>query len=55
MDSFQRHYSSGAYLVLKGLVEAGSWKESMLVRVVEYVPFYGLLLFDGLRNFRQKR
>ena len=44
-----------AYLVLKGLVEAGSWKESMLVRVVEYVPFYGLLLFDGLRNFRQKR
>jgi len=44
-----------AYLVLKGFVETGIWKESMMVRVVEYVPFYGLLLYDGLRNFRQKR
>ena len=41
-----------SYWVLKGYVETGIWKESVIVKMVEYLPFYGLLLYDAVRRYR---
>ena len=43
-----------SYLVWKGYVEAGIWEEKFWVKAVEYVPFYSLLLYDGLRGLRKR-
>lgn len=43
-----------AYLVLKGLTETGIWEERTVVKLVEYAPFYGLLLYDRA-NSRSKQ
>ncbi len=43
-----------SYLVWKGKVETGVWQESMLIKCVEYLPFYALLLYDGIRNGKQR-
>ena len=43
-----------SYWVLKGYVASGVWEENLLVVTLEYVPFYGLLLFDGIQGFRKR-
>jgi len=43
-----------SYFVLKGYVEAGVWKENTVVKLFEYLPFYGLLLFDAARRYRTR-
>jgi hypothetical protein len=43
-----------SYLVWKGYVEAGIWEENMWVKIIEYAPFYSLLLYDGLRSLRKR-
>jgi hypothetical protein len=43
-----------SYLVWKGYVDAGIWKENVWVKIVEYAPFYSLLLYDSIRSFRQR-
>ena len=43
-----------SYLIWKGYVEAGIWQENMWVKIAEYAPFYGLLLYDGLRNLNRR-
>ena len=43
-----------SYWVLKGYVETGVWKESVMVKTVEYLPFYSLLLFDSARRYRTR-
>jgi hypothetical protein len=43
-----------SYLIWKGYVEAGIWQENMWVKLAEYAPFYGLLLYDGLRNLNRR-
>ena len=40
-----------SYWVLKGYVASGVWEESLPVLMLEYIPFYALLLFDGIRRF----
>ena len=42
-----------SYLVLRGYVATGVWVEDPLVKLAQYLPFYGLLLYDaGLRLVR---
>jgi hypothetical protein len=43
-----------SYLIWKGYTEAGIWEEKFWVKAVEYVPFYSLLLYDGLRGLRKR-
>jgi len=43
-----------SYLVWKGYVETGIWKENVWVKIGEYTPFYSLLLYDSIRSFRQR-
>jgi len=38
-----------SYLVLRGYAATGVWEEDPLVRLVQYLPFYGLLLYDSGR------
>ena len=40
-----------SYWILVGYVRSGVWEESLPVLVLEYVPFYALLLSDGIRRF----
>jgi len=40
-----------SYWVLKGYVASGVWEESVPVLMLEYIPFYALLLFDAIRRF----
>ena len=45
-------FFSGAvfsYLVLRGYVTTGVWVEDPLVKLAQYLPFYGLLLYDAGR------
>jgi hypothetical protein len=35
-----------SYLVLRGYVTTGVWVEDPLVKLAQYLPFYGLLLYD---------
>lgn len=39
-----------AYWIFIDYTRTGVWQENVWVKVAEYVPFYGLLLFDALRN-----
>ena len=43
-----------SYWILKGYVASGVWEENLLVVTLEYVPFYSLLLFDGIQGFRKR-
>ncbi len=43
-----------SYLVLKGYVATGVWEEDPLVKLAQYLPFYGLLLYDGGRWLAQR-
>jgi hypothetical protein len=43
-----------SYLILKGYAEAGVWEENTVVKLVEYLPFYTLLLYDALHSYRAK-
>ena len=38
-----------SYLVLRGYVTTGVWVEDPLVKLAQYLPFYGLLLYDAGR------
>jgi hypothetical protein len=40
-----------SYWVLEGYVRSGVWEESVPVLMLEYIPFYALLLVDGIRSF----
>ena len=44
-----------SYQVLIGYTQAGLWQERLWVRLVEYVPFYVLLLYDSLRAQRASK
>jgi hypothetical protein len=43
-----------SYFILKGYVETGVWKENIVVKLVEYLPFYTLLIYDAARRYRAK-
>ena len=43
-----------SYLVLRGYVATGVWEEDPLVKLAQYLPFYGLLLYDGGRWLAQR-
>lgn len=43
-----------SYWVLKDYVTSGVWEENNLIVTIEYLPFYALLLFDGIREFRKR-
>ena len=43
-----------SYIILKGYVETGVWKENIVVKLVEYLPFYTLLIYDAARRYRAK-
>ena len=43
-----------SYLILKGYAETGVWKENTVVKLFEYLPFYGLLIYDTVRRYRTK-
>jgi alpha-1,6-mannosyltransferase len=40
-----------SYLVLRGYVTTGVWVEDPLVKLAQYLPFYGLLLYDAGHRF----
>ena len=41
-----------SYMILKGYVDTGVWQENTAVKLVEYLPFYTLLLYDAARSCR---
>jgi hypothetical protein len=41
-----------SYFVLKGYVETGAWKENLMVKLVEYLPCYALLIYDAARSYK---
>ncbi len=43
-----------SYMILKGYVETGVWQENTAVKLVEYLPFYTLLLYDAARSYRAR-
>ena len=43
-----------SYLVLKGYVATGVWEEDALVKLAQYFPFYGFLLYDSGRWLAQR-
>ena len=43
-----------SYSILKGYAEAGVWEENPVVKLVEYLPFYTLLIYDAARSYRAK-
>jgi hypothetical protein len=43
-----------SYFILKGYVEAGVWNENMAVKLFEYLPFYGFLLYDAACKYRTR-
>lgn len=44
-----------SYWVLKDYAARGLWQEQLWVRVLEYVPFYGLLVFDAVKHLIRMR
>lgn len=43
-----------SYMILKGYVETGVWREHTAIKLVEYLPFYTLLLYDAARSYRAR-
>jgi hypothetical protein len=43
-----------SYMILKGYVETGVWQEHTAVKLVEYLPFYTLLIYDAARSYRAR-
>jgi hypothetical protein len=43
-----------SYLVLRGYAATGIWVEDPLVKLAQYLPFYGLLLYDSGRWIAQR-
>jgi hypothetical protein len=65
MVPFLCFYASRAWLYLSGaivlsytvwprFIESGEWRVSWAVLLVEYVPFFALLLYDGYRAARER-
>ena len=44
-----------SYQVLIDYTQSGLWQEQLWVRLVQYVPFYALLLYDSLRAQRASK
>ncbi|MEI6127752.1 MAG: hypothetical protein WCQ99_14495 [Pseudomonadota bacterium] len=44
-----------SYWVLKDYAAFGVWKESPLVKAIEFIPFYGLLVYDRLRSGKETK
>jgi hypothetical protein len=43
-----------SYFILKGYVKTGVWEENIVVKLVEYLPFYTLLIYDTAYRYRAK-
>ncbi|MFQ5648611.1 MAG: hypothetical protein ACE5IY_01600 [bacterium] len=39
-----------SYWILNDYTRTGVWQESLWIKYAEYLPFYTLLIFDGVRN-----
>ena len=45
-----------SYQVLVGFVETGIWQESLWVKLIEYIPFYALIIYDtASKKFKESQ
>lgn len=41
-----------SYFILKGYVKTGVWEENIVVKLIEYLPFYALLIYDTACRYK---